>query len=122
MGGDLRVLDDFTHALLTNNEVLAVNQTSANNRPLFERDGFVVWTADKPNSPDKYLALFNTRDRPAGGRADGLPISVDTRDIGLGRGIVSRDLWSGESLGASRRFVAPRVVWHGARLLQVSPV
>ncbi len=61
-GGDMTKTDDFTLSLLTNVEVLAVNQSSTNNRPLFDHDGLVAWTADVPGSNDKYLALFNTRD------------------------------------------------------------
>ena len=62
-GGDLTKTDDATLALLTNDEVIAVDQRSEGNRPLFERDGLVAWTANVPGSPDRYLALFNTRDR-----------------------------------------------------------
>ena len=61
-GGDMTKTDDFTLSLLTNAEVLAVNQASAHNRPLFNHDGLIAWTADVPNSDDKYLAVFNTRD------------------------------------------------------------
>ena len=62
-GGDLTRTDDATLALLTNDEVLAVNQRSANNRPLFDHDDLIAWTADVPGSTDKYLAVFNARDR-----------------------------------------------------------
>jgi hypothetical protein len=62
-GGDLTQTDPFTLALLTNAEVLAINQHSVNNRPLFNHDELVAWTADVPGSPDKYLAVFNARDR-----------------------------------------------------------
>lgn len=62
-GGDMTKTDDFTLGLLTNDEVLAINQHSTNNRPLFNHDELVAWTADVPNSPDKYLALFNIRDQ-----------------------------------------------------------
>jgi hypothetical protein len=62
-GGDMTKTDDFTLSLLTNDEVLAVNQRSTNNRPLFRRDDLIAWTADVPGSSDKYLALFNARDR-----------------------------------------------------------
>lgn len=62
-GGDLTKTDPATLALLTNAGVLAVNQHSENNRPLFDRDGLVAWAADVPGSPDRYLAVFNTRDR-----------------------------------------------------------
>jgi hypothetical protein len=62
-GGDLTKTDAFTMSLLTNAEVLAVNQHSTNNRPLFDRDGLIAWIADVLDSPDRYVALFNTRDR-----------------------------------------------------------
>ena len=62
-GGDLTKTDDFTLSLLTNAEVLAVNQNSENNRPLFNRDDLIAWTADVPGSSDHYLAVFNARDR-----------------------------------------------------------
>ncbi|RYX86694.1 Melibiase subfamily [bacterium] len=62
MGGDLTKNDEWTLSLLTNTEVLAVNQRSTNNRQLWNRDGLIAWTADVPNSNDKYLGLFNTRD------------------------------------------------------------
>jgi hypothetical protein len=65
MGGDLTKSDDWTLSLLTNDEVLAVNQHSQNNRQLFNRSGNVAWIADVPNSKDKYLGVFNTHDADA---------------------------------------------------------
>jgi alpha-galactosidase len=70
IGADLTKLDGFTLALLTNDEVIAVNQNSANNRELFHRDGFYGWMADVPGSPDKYVGLFNTRALPGELSAD----------------------------------------------------
>jgi hypothetical protein len=64
LGADLTRLDDFTLSLITNEEVIAVDQDSTNNRELFRRDGFCGWIADVPGSADKYLALFNTRPLP----------------------------------------------------------
>jgi hypothetical protein len=62
-GGDMTRTDDFTRSLLTNDEVIAVNQRSVRNRPLFNRDELIAWAADVPDSRDRYLALFNARDR-----------------------------------------------------------
>ena len=50
-----------TLALLTNREVLAVNQHSSENHQLFSRDGQIAWLARVPDSQDRYLALFNAR-------------------------------------------------------------
>ncbi len=62
MGGDLTKNDDWTLSLLTNPEVLAVNQRSANNNQRWNHEGFIAWLADVPGSNDKYLGLFNTHD------------------------------------------------------------
>lgn len=58
-GGDMTKMDDFTLSLLTNDEVLAVNQRSSGNRELFHRGSHIAWVADVPDSADKYLAVFN---------------------------------------------------------------
>ena len=62
MGGHLPKNDAFTLSLLTNREVLAVNQASLNNRQLFRQDDAIAWTADVPGTPDKYVALVNAND------------------------------------------------------------
>ena len=64
LGADLTKLDEFTLRMITNPEVIAVNQDSGNNHQLFQRDGFYGWVADAPGSADKYLAVFNTRALP----------------------------------------------------------
>jgi alpha-galactosidase len=62
MGGHLPKNDVFTLSLLTNREVLAVNQASLNNRQLFRQDDAIAWTADVPGTPEKYVALVNAND------------------------------------------------------------
>lgn len=62
-GGHLPENDDFTLSLLTNPEVLNVNQNSTNNRQLFRTDKSAAWIAEAPESDTEYLALFNIRDR-----------------------------------------------------------
>lgn len=62
-GGDMTKLDAFTRELLTNPEMLAVNQHSTNNRQVSREGNLVVWAADIPDSTDKYVALFNAQNR-----------------------------------------------------------
>jgi hypothetical protein len=62
LGADLTKLDGFTLGLLTNSEVLAVNQASTGNRQLSRKDDLIVWTAEVPGSRDRYVALFNAQD------------------------------------------------------------
>lgn len=66
LGADMTRMDDFTIQLLTNPEVLAVNQKSANNRPLSNEDDLIIWAADIPNSRDRYVGLFNAQNNDDG--------------------------------------------------------
>lgn len=59
-GGDLPQNDAFTNSLLTNERVLAMHRSSTNNRQVSRDGNRIVWTADDPDSGDKYVAVFNT--------------------------------------------------------------
>ncbi len=79
LGCDLTQMDDATLALITNDEVLAVNQHSKNNRQLFRtEEGLVAWIADAPNGGDKYVALLQHAQQPAG---CGVRHRVGVRDL-----------------------------------------
>ncbi len=60
-GGNLPENDAFTESLLSNDEVLAVNQHSSGNRQLFHKGEQIAWVADAPGG-GRYLALFNAGD------------------------------------------------------------
>jgi len=62
-GGDMTKLDDFTREMLTNPEMLKVNQESTNNRQVSRDKNLIVWTADVPGSNDKYVAFFNAQSK-----------------------------------------------------------
>ncbi|MCD0469961.1 NPCBM/NEW2 domain-containing protein [Flavobacterium sp. JAS] len=62
-GGDMTKLDDFTKEMLTNPEMLKVNQHSINNHQVSREKNLIVWTADVPNSKDKYVVLFNAQSK-----------------------------------------------------------
>jgi alpha-galactosidase len=145
MGGNMPKNDEFTLALLTNDEVLAVNQNSANNRPLFSTNNAVAWVADVPGSRDKYLALFNTAPAPVpggrrgfGGRVGTAPpptnapvadlraseprdISLSLVEIGLAGPAKVRDLWNHKDLGAVKDKFTQAINSHGAGLYRVQP-
>ena len=65
-GGDMPQNDEFTFSLLTNDEVLAVNQKSTNNKQVFanNNNSQFAWVADVPDSKDKYVAIFNASPTP----------------------------------------------------------
>ena len=63
LGGNLPKNDDFTLSLLTNDEVIAVNQNSTNNKQVYNGTNHIAWVADVPGSKDKYVALLTPRPR-----------------------------------------------------------
>ncbi len=94
IGGDLPHNDDWTTALLTNPEVLAVNQHSTANHPLITTNAIVIWTAHPLDENGCYLAVFN--------RGDGMEsLALEWNEVGLapGRSYALRDLWERKDLG-----------------------
>src|SRR5438067_5927626 len=79
MGGDLPTMDDATRALLTNAEVLAVNQHGISPRQVLERPGLRVWRSDAPNGTGRYVAVFNL---------DSVPqrVELSWADVGVAAG------------------------------------
>jgi hypothetical protein len=115
IGADLTKLDGFTLSLLTNDEVIAVNQDSASNHELFHHDGLYAWVADVPYSPDKYVALFNMVAAPTA-------VAVKFSDLGFAGNFRVRDLWRQTDLDLTSNVFAPVINAHGAGLYRISPV
>jgi alpha-galactosidase len=120
IGGDLRKLDDATCSLLTNDEVLAVNQASRDNREVFFRDGQSAWAAMHPDNDDLYLALFNLRDPKPDIVA--APVPIDLALLGLKGTVRVRDLWGRRELVPVQDMISPTIPCHGAGLYRLSPV
>ncbi len=111
LGGDLPTLDSATLALVTNPEVIAVDQQGSSPRQVLERQNLRVWRSGASNG-DEYVAVFNLDEAPQ-------TVDLAWRDIGLdpGRRRV-RDLWARRPLGASDglHVELPR---HGSALFRV---
>jgi len=112
MGGDLRHLDQATIDLLTNPEVIAVNQQSSDNRPHFLADDTRIWSARHPDG-DTYLALFNTAAKPR-------EISIALSQLGLRGTVRVRDCWARADAGTATGRIVRNVPSHGAALLRLS--
>jgi hypothetical protein len=111
-GGNLPENTAFTTSLLTNPEVIAVNQNSTGNRPAYTGT-YPVWIANVPDSgDDKYLAIFN-RDSSAAA------VQVTLANIGVKRCLV-RDLWSRTDLGEYTDTFSCQVNAHGAKLYKLT--
>jgi hypothetical protein len=115
-GGDLPTNDEFTLSLLTNDEVLAVNQNSANNKQLKAENGLIVWTADVPETEDKYVAFFNINDSISS------EISITSAELGVSGNYSVKDLWSKEDKGTVAEKFTASVEPHASVLLRFSKV
>jgi hypothetical protein len=117
MGGDLRRLDAPTLALLTNPEVLAVNQKSSGNRPHRADPGTRIWSARAPGGRGaQFLALFNTEDKP-------VEIAFDLSRLNLGdTSVALRDLWQRKDLPRVRGSIRQSLAAHASVLLHLEAV
>jgi alpha-galactosidase len=111
LGGDLTALDVFGKQLLSNDEVIAVNQSGHPAKQIM--GGFTpVWESNLGNGT-YYVALFNMNAFP-------LPITVDWSDLGFAAALEVRDLWSHADLGPAVRNFSALVGGHDVRLLKVT--
>ncbi|MFF9563686.1 X2-like carbohydrate binding domain-containing protein [Leifsonia sp. NPDC014704] len=113
-GNDLTKLDQLGVDLLTNPEVVGVDQMGVPARPVSTTTKQQVWYA--LNKDGSYtVALFNL------GRAES-DITAKWSDIGLTGSATVRDLWARKNIGrADGSFTASDVPIHGVRLLKVTP-
>lgn len=119
-GGNLPDNDPFTFSLITNQEVLYVNQHSSDNRQLFNVEGKVAWTATDPKTGDRFLALFNISEPVAPNVGEVKKISVKLDQIGISGSFFVTDLWSGKKLGKFKGEFARDLKPHSAGLYRIS--
>ncbi|HZP00293.1 MAG TPA: hypothetical protein VFD30_08355 [Terriglobia bacterium] len=113
MGGDLPSNDTWTTALLTNLEVLAIDQDSAGGHPVWTTDEIVVWAANTASDNLRYLALFNLGDAAAS-------VRYSWQDLGFaGASYRVRDLWERRDLGPAAS-IAVNVPAHGVALCGIA--
>jgi len=113
-GGHLPESDPLSLKLISNPEVLAVNQNSTNNHQCSRTDEAVVWMACQPNSPNLYLALFNLSDDPSS-------VTFEFALEGLTGAYHFRDLWAGRDLGTHRQTFTADLSEHRAGLYKMTP-
>jgi hypothetical protein len=114
IGCDLNQLDPFTLNLLTNDEVLAVNQDPLGQQAVRIRktDHYEVWARDLEDG-SLAVGLFNKSDRP-------LSVPVDLKNLDISGKWEMRDLWSQVDLGKVQTHFEMKTLPHGARLVRLS--
>jgi len=100
IGGDLTRADAWTVSLLTNGEVLAVNQHCSAHRAAIVTDKIVVLVAESTENKGIYLAVFNRGSELA-------DVRYTWKELGLpGPGYRLRDLWNRQDAGAADSLTA----------------
>ncbi len=116
LGANLTQLDAFAETLLTNREVLFVDQHSTGNHLLAgvgEPGRDVVWRSDEPKGGKRsFVAAFNVGDTP-------LDYNYAWKQLGLkGSEHRVRDLWQAEELGHMKELKGT-LPPHGAALFRI---
>lgn len=119
LGANLTRMDAATESLLTNPEVLAVDQHTTDNHPVQELSGdasIVIWTAREGN--DRIVAVFNRTDAPATvasrpWKTLGSQLALDKSSYRV------RDLWLRKDLGP-KSALSVTLPAHGCALLRLS--
>jgi alpha-galactosidase len=114
-GGNLPDNDEFTLSLITNEEVIAVDQKSYNGHEVYNGDDIIIWSANITNSNDIYLAVFNISNE---NKPD---IVVQWKKLDLkNKNYKVRNLWSKKNLGKFENSISLSINKHSAKLLKLS--
>jgi alpha-galactosidase len=115
IGGDLSAADAWTLSLLTNPEVITVDQHSSGNHAVIHTDKTVIWLAQAASENAQYLAVFNRSESST-------VVRYEWKDLGLpGKTYKLRDLWEHKDLGPASVLTAT-LPTHGSLLYRLSPV
>jgi alpha-galactosidase len=115
-GNDIRNMSTQVHDILTNTEVIAVDQDPAGfqGTRVVDNGDLEVWM--KPlctrEGPEKAVALFNRSGNTA-------QISVSFNDIGISGNATVRNLWTHMDLGESTNSFSADVPSHGVVMLKI---
>jgi alpha-galactosidase len=116
IGCDMTQLDEFTLGLLTNDEVLEVNQDPLGRQAgRVAQDGLLeVWAKDMEDG-SKAVGLFNRGENET-------MVTAKWADLGVTGRQTVRDLWRQQDLGAFTGEFHTAVPRHGVVLVKVMPV
>jgi hypothetical protein len=114
MGGNLTSSDASTTALLTNPEVLAVDQHSTDNHPVITTEKVAVWMARPQSGKGSYVAVFNLSDGETTARYAWKDLGIEDATHPI------RDLWERKDMSAAKDLevtLAP----HASALYRIEP-
>ncbi|MFI6623462.1 fibronectin type III domain-containing protein [Streptomyces sp. NPDC050528] len=112
-GDDLTKLDAYGLKLLTNDEVIAVDQAGHPARPVSQTTNQQTWYSRNPDG-SYTVALFNLGAKAA-------DVTADFADLGIGGTATVRDLWQHKNLGRVSGHLTESLPAHGSRLFTFTP-
>ena len=112
LGNDLTKLDDFTLNLITNDEVIAIDQDKLGKQaiPVIKANGIEVWKKELADG-NIALGIFNVSE-------ENKDFTLNLHDFGISRNAILRDLWRQKNLGEVKEFTT-KIPAHGVKLLKV---
>jgi hypothetical protein len=111
-GDDLTKLDSYGLSLLTNDEVIAIDQQGIPARPVQAHTPTQVWyTQNKDGSYT--VALFNMTDAAT-------TVTADFGDFGLSGKASIRNVWTHQNIGSYTGSYSAQLPAHGSQLLHVN--
>lgn len=113
-GGEMRNNDEWTLSLMTNPEIIGVNQYSHGGRQLYRDENTVIWSAVSQNS-NPIVAVFNISNEK-------MTVSADLEKYGISGEFSLRDLWARQDIGTVNGELICDVNSHGARIFELRQV
>ena len=127
IGCPIERLDPFTLNLLSNDEVIAINQDPLGKaaRLILEKDGFQVWKRELENG-DYALGIFNIGGygkTPQSffrwGNEQPKTFTLNFNEIGLVGNFKVRDVWRQKDLGAFKGSISTLIPHHGVMMFRL---
>ena len=113
IGCDMTRMDPFTLNLLTNDEVIDINQDPLGKQAgrVYKQDGLEIWVKDMEDG-SKAVGMFNLNSNTS-------KIKADWSVLGLNGNQVVRDVWRQKDLGQFTGEFTAEVAPHGVKLITI---
>ncbi len=113
LGNDLEQLDDFTLNLITNDEVIAIDQDPLGNQavPVIKKGAVEVWKK-KLADGNMAVGIFNTGKQT-------VTYTLNLKSLGVKKAVIVRDLWRQEDLGTFNNTFNTITPAHGVTLVKI---
>ena len=113
LGGNLVEYPPDTLSLITNDEVISVNQDALGEKGKFiKKEGTADIWSKKLSDGSKAVGLFNRGDQPT-------KVTLSLNDLGMKNSCKARDLWSRQDLDSIKNEYTCILQPHGAQLLKI---